>query len=270
MSFLAGGVAFNILLAGVPFLLMLAAGLGYLLGESPDGAAQIVEGVLLRVLPAQAGVSGSMLDPVLADVTRTRAVFGISGAVGFLWFSTRLFGSLRSVITTVFEHGRDRPVLSGIAWDLALSIMTLALICTWIALTSFLAISTGRVGTALIELGVRQDVLGGVEVLLTRALALAVVAALFGMLYRWLPKRKTAWVPTLAGGITAALLFEFARWLFGLIVSNFPPASIYSGTLGALVVVVFWTYYAALVFVLGAEVACAVHEELGTEPAALE
>jgi uncharacterized BrkB/YihY/UPF0761 family membrane protein len=42
---------------------------------------------------------------------------------------------------------------------------------------------------------------------------------------------------------------------------------VYSGTLGALVVVVFWTYYVALVFVLGAEVASAVHEELGTQPA---
>jgi len=32
--FLAGGVAFNILLAGVPFFLLLASGLGYVLGKS--------------------------------------------------------------------------------------------------------------------------------------------------------------------------------------------------------------------------------------------
>ncbi len=267
MSFLAGGVAFNILLAGVPFLLMLAAGLGYLLGESPDGTANIVEGVLLRVLPPQAGVSGTMLDPVIADVTRTRAVFGISGAVGFLWFSTRLFGSLRSVMGTVFAHGRDRPVLRGIVWDLSFSLVTMILLVTWIALTSFLTISSGRIGGALTDLGVREDVLSGVELLLGRLLALFVVATLFASLYRWLPKRKTPWLPTLAGGVTAALLFEFARWLFGVVVATFPPASVYSGTLGALVVVVFWTYYAALVFVLGAEVACAVHEEIGTQPA---
>ncbi len=270
VGFLAGGVAFNILLAGVPFLLMLAAGLGYLLGESPDDATRLLEGVLLRVLPAQAGVSGSMLDPVLQDVERTRAVFGISGAVGFLWFSTRLFGSLRSVITTVFAHGRDRAVLSGMAWDFSLSLVTMAMLVAWIALTSFLTISSGRIGAALIDLGAREDVLSGLELLVGRLAAVAVVAALFGMLYRWLPKRKTPWVPTIAGASAAAVLFELARWLFGLAVSTFPPATIYSGTLGALVVVVFWTYYVALVFVLGAEVACAVHEELGTEPAALE
>lgn len=263
-------MAFNILLAGVPFLLMLAAGLGYLLGESPDGATRIVEGVLLRVLPAQAGVSGTMLDPVLEDVTRTRAVFGISGAAGFLWFSTRLFGSLRSVIGTVFAHGRDRPVLRGIAWDLSLSLMAMVLLVAWIALTSFLTISSGRIGSALIELGVREDVLGGVELMLGRLLAVVVVAALFASLYRWLPKRRTPWIPTLAGGATAALLFELARWLFGLALANFPPASIYSGTIGALVVVVFWTYYAALVFVLGAEVAAATDAELSTAATDLE
>jgi membrane protein len=270
VSFLAGGVAFNLLLAGVPFLLMLAAGLGFVLGQSPEGAAALVEGVLLRVFPAQAGVSGRMLEPVFADVTRTRVVFGISGAVGFLWFSVRLFGSLRAVMATVFAYGRDRSVLPGMAWDLVMSLVSMALLLTWMALTSFLAVSSGRVGLALRDLGVWANVLSGVELMLGRLLALVVVALLFGALYRWLPKRQTPWMPTVAGATAAALFFELARWLFGLVVANFPPASIYSGTIGALVVVVFWTYYVALVFVLGAEVACAVHEELGTEPTTLE
>lgn len=262
VSFLAGGVAFNILLAGVPFVLMLAAGLGYLLGESPDNAAHIVEGVLLRVLPSRSGVSTSMLDPVMADITRTRAVFGISGLVGFLWFATRLFGSLRSVIGTVFAHGRDRPVWRGIAWDFVFSLTTMLLLVVWVALTSFMTLSSGRIGRALIDLGVREDVLGGAELFLGRVLAIAVIAVLFGSLYRWLPKRRTPWIPTVAGGVTASLLFEGARWFFGWMIANFPPASIYSGTIGALVTVVFWTYYAAAVFVLGAEVASAVDAEL--------
>ena len=60
----------------------------------------------------------------------------------------------------------------------------------------------------------------------------------------------------------AALLFDLARWLFAVAVSTFPPASIYSGALGTIIVVVFWAYYAALIFVLGAEVASATQAEL--------
>jgi membrane protein len=262
VGFLAGGVAFNILLAGVPFVLMLAAALGYLLGESPDAATRIAQGVLERVLPADLGVGGAMLDPVLADVQRTRAVFGIGGTILFFWFSARLFGSLRSVMGIVFAHDRDRTVFHGLLWDLSLSGFTVVLMGVWVVLTSFLTIGSGRVGQALIDLGVRQDLLGGAELLLGRLIALAVVALLFGLLYHWLPKRKTPLVPTLAGALTATVLFEVARFVFGKVVSQYPPTSVYSGTLGALIVVVFWTYYAALIFVVGAEVAAATEQQL--------
>ena len=255
-------MAFSVLLAGVPFVLMLSASLGYILGQSPDAATRLVQDVLERVLPVSMGVEGSMLDPVLADVERTRAVFGIGGTIGFLWFSARLFGSLRSVMKTVFSHERDRSVMHGIAWDLTLSVLTVLLMVTWVGLQSFLTISSGRVGLVLTELGARQDILSGIEVLIGRVLAFAVVVAIFDSLYRWLPKNKTPWLPTIAGGATAALLFDVARWVFAVVLSTFPPTSVYSGTLGAIVVVVFWSYYAALIFVLGAQVASATAEEL--------
>lgn len=257
--FLAGGVAFNILLAGVPFILLLSSGLGYLLGTTMDSAATLVQGVLSGLMP-QLAVQGTMLDPVLQDVVRTRAAVGIGGAIGFLYFSARLFAALRSVMSYVFNHGRDRTILRGLLWDVHLTVMTVLLIIAWVVVSAFLTVSSGRIGAALVARGVGVDVLSGVELLIGRLIALAVVVAIFVSLYRWLPKRKTEWRAALGGAVTAGLLFELARWLFGLAVTAFPPASIYTGTLGALVVVVFWTYYAALIFVLGAEVASAIHE----------
>jgi membrane protein len=184
---------------------------------------------------------------------------GIGGAVGFLYFSARLFAALRSVMTTVFNHGRDRTVLRGLLWDVQLTLMTVLLIVAWVVVSAFITVSSGRIGAALVTRGVGVDVLTGVELLIGRVIALGVVVAIFVSLYRWLPKRKTEWRAAIGGAITAGLLFELARWLFGIILTAFPPTTIYSGTLGALVVVVFWTYYAALIFVLGAEVASAIH-----------
>lgn len=257
MTFLAGGVAFNILLAGVPFILLLAGALGFLLGETLDSSTGIVQGFLRAMLP-QTAVEGSMLDPILADVVRTRTAFGIGGGIGFLWFSARLFASLRSVMTTVFAHGRDRTVLGGMLWDLNLTVMTVILLTAWISVSAFLSVTSGTISAALVARGVRVEVMSGVEVLAGRAIVFALVVAIFFALYRWLPKRRTAWIPALAGGVVAALLFELARWLFGAVFAIFPPTTVYTGTLGALVLVVFWTFYAALVFVLGAEVASAV------------
>jgi len=161
------------------------------------------------------------------------------------------------VMKTVFEHGRDRSYLSGKLWDLHLSVTSAVLLTAWIALSTWLAISRGEVGEALTDIGTLENVLSGVEYWFGRLLALAVVVAAFGALYRWLPKKRTPWIPSVAGGVAAGLLFEFARWVFAIVIRTFPPNSLFTGTLSALVVVVFWTYYAALIFVLGAETASA-------------
>lgn len=263
MLFLAGGVAFSILLAGVPFFLLLSAGLGYALGADIEGASSAVQRVLERLLPSQLGSPGeSMLAPVLEDVVRTRAAAGVWGAILFIWFSTRLFAGLRSVMTIVFER-RDRGYIRGKLWDVHLTLTSAALVTFWVALSTWLAISTGEVGRAMAEAGVWDDVMGGLEYFIGRVIAVALVIAIFFSLYRWLPARRTPWRTAAVGAVTAAALFEFARWLFSVIMSAFPPSSIYAGTLGTLIVIVFWTYYAAIIFVLGAEVAHAT--ELHTE-----
>ncbi len=258
MLFLASGVAFNILLAGVPFILLLASGMGFLLGTTMDSATTLVQGVMSGVLPHLV-VKGGMLDPVLQDVVRTRAVAGIGGALGFLYFSARLFGALRSVMSSVFNHGRDRGMIRGMLWDLGLTSMTVLLIIAWVVVSGFITLSNGRIGAALVVRGIDVEIMSGLELVAGRVLALAVVMAIFAGLYRWLPRKKTEWVSALGGAVAAGLLFELARWLFGVFISAFPPTSVYLGTLGALVVIVFWTYYAALIFVLGAEVASAIH-----------
>jgi membrane protein len=49
-------------------------------------------------------------------------------------------------------------------------------------------------------------------------------------------------------------MFEAARWIFSGYVRTFNPGSLYTGTLTAIVVIVVWTYYAAMIFILGGEV----------------
>lgn len=247
-------MAFNILLAGVPFLLMLAAGLGYLLGESPDGAARIVEGVLLRVLPAQAGVSGSMLDPVLEDVARTRAVFGISGAAGFLWFSTRLFGSLRSVLAEVFDIETMRGIIAGKWFDVKMTVYSSILLVAYLGLSAYLALATSRGIDFLVAVGLREDLMGGVEYVIGRAIAFAFIVAIFWALYKYLPHRHIRWQQATVGALSTAILFEVARNAWTALTRSYDPGSVYGGTLYALVSLVFWTYYSALIFILGAEI----------------
>ena len=60
----------------------------------------------------RSAASGSVLDPIMHEVVRTRGTAGVLGAIAFIWFSTRLFGSMRSVLLHVFEV----PQGHGIFW----------------------------------------------------------------------------------------------------------------------------------------------------------
>ena len=260
LFFLAGGVAFSILLAGVPFFLLLGSGLGYVLNQSEDAASQAAASFVQNLFPETWSGDGSLLDPVLSEVVRTRGALGVLGAVAFIWFSTRLFGSMRSVLVHVFEVPRGHGVLFGKLFDIVLTLVTTTLIVAWIALSAYIGLARSSGVQLLSDWGLHAESLMRPLIYVAgRAVAFVLLGALFFALYKVLPNRKVRWQQAAIGGLTSAILFEIARSAFTVVVHQFNPASLYTGTLAAVVVVVFWVYYAALIFVIGGEVS-QVHE----------
>ena len=58
----------------------------------------------------------------------------------------------------------------------------------------------------------------------------------------------------LLAGVFTGLSFEVAKYAFRIIIAGLNPQSIYSSTIAALVIIVVWVYYAALIFLIGGEV----------------
>ncbi len=255
LFFLAGGVAYNILLAGVPFFLLLIAGIGYVLNKPQADSTRDVVEFLGRLLPVGADNGSSYLDPILRDVVRTRGRVGLVSAAAFVWFSTRLFGTLRSVLQRVFSLGQGRGIVVGKLYDVWYTIVSSVLFVAYLALSAYLAIM-GERGTAIMrEMGVDATTMGTLEYALGRVLAFGVVVVIFFSVYKFLPAGHVPWRQAGVASMTTGVLFEIARNLFVMLVKHFNPASLYSGTLAALVIVVFWVYYSALLFVVGGEVA---------------
>jgi membrane protein len=78
---------------------------------------------------------------------------------------------------------------------------------------------------------------------------------MFFALYKFLPNRRIRWRTALLGALSAGLLLELAKAAFAAYIKSFNPGGLYTGTLAVFVIVVFWVYYAACVFILGGEVA---------------
>ncbi|HKW46933.1 MAG TPA: YihY/virulence factor BrkB family protein [Gemmatimonadaceae bacterium] len=255
--FLAGGIAFNILLAAVPFVLLLIAGVTYLLPVLYRGkvdSSQAVAFFIDRLLPAHGESPTSPIHKLITDIIRTRKSFTIYGAIGFIWFSTRLFGSLRTVLADVFDIEHERGIIQGKLFDIQLTIVATLLFVASTALNTYLSIVTRSGVQFLGRLGLQHDVMGGLEYWTGRALAFVFIAWMFFALYKYLPIRRVRWRSAWTAALFTSALFEAARWIFSAYVRTFNPGSLYTGTLTAIVIIVFWTYYAALIFILGGEV----------------
>ncbi len=254
MLFLAGGLAFNVLLALLPFVLLVVAGLSFLLGRETAEAANTVVALVDRLLPSGTPAAGALLRGIVTDVLNTRGTVTLYSAVGFAWFSTRLFGSLRSVLALIFD-GTDRGIMAGKLFDFAATIVATVAVVLYVVLSAYLDLATTRGLALLQEIGVRADAMSGLGYLLGRLLALQVVFVLFYAMYRALPQRRPTRRTAAVAALSASVLFEIARHLFALFVARFDPSSLYTGTIAAVVAVVFWTYYGALLFLIGGEVA---------------
>jgi membrane protein len=257
--FLAGAIAFNILLAAVPFALLLISGLTYLLGLSEDASVAEVVSLVDRFLPLHREEAEAPVHRLIADVVAARGSLGVYGSLIYIWFSTRLFGSLRTVLADIFDIETDRSVLLGKWFDVRITIYSSVLLLGWVGLSLYLAVARSRGLGLLAEAGVEPTVMGQLEYAVGRAIAFAFVVMILFSLYKYLPNRKIRWRQALVGAMTSALLLEIARNLWTAYTRSFDPGSVYSGTLYAVVSVVFWVYYAALIFILGGEVAQA-HE----------
>jgi membrane protein len=76
---------------------------------------------------------------------------------------------------------------------------------------------------------------------------------MFFALYKYLPIRQVRTRTALLAGAFSGVSFELAKYVFRLVIAGLNPQSIYTGTIAALVIIVVWVYYAALIFLVGGE-----------------
>ena len=73
-------------------------------------------------------------------------------------------------------------------------------------------------------------------------------------------EQEVSWQAAGVGALAAAFAFEAAKLLFSLYLAELARPDIYYGFLAGLVAFSFWSYYAATILLLGAELAHAVEE----------
>lgn len=248
--FLASGLTFDALLAAVPLALLILALIGHLLSAGALARQVEVHEYLLRMLPS-AGLQGGGPDPFAPIVTlaegvvKSRETLGLLGLPLFIWFSTRLFGSLRSVLCQVFDTGETRPFLVGKLTDIALVIATGFLFVANTACTEGVALLMRRHGVSFLEYFAAQ------------LIGFGFLVALFAMIFKYAPSHRVRWDTAMIAGLTCSVFVEVAKQALTLYFQRFvrPDRLVSDATLGAIFLFVAWVYYMTVVFLIGGQVA---------------
>ncbi|HSJ64777.1 MAG TPA: YihY/virulence factor BrkB family protein [Gemmatimonadaceae bacterium] len=252
--FLTGGIAFNILLAAVPFMLLLLSGLGYLLDTDAAEASQTVYRFVDNLLPPHDESPGSPIHALLDDLVQARGQVGLIGLLGFIWFSTRLFGSLRTVLAEVFDIEDTRGIVGGKLFDVQITVVSTILFALYSVLNAYIGIATAQSARRLQETGIEADVIGTLTSSVGRTVAFIFLTLMFFALYKYLPSRKIRWQSAALGAVFTGIFFELFKILFTAYLRSFSPGSLYTGTLYTIVIVVLWVYYSSFFFIVGGEV----------------
>ena len=80
---------------------------------------------------------------------------------------------------------------------------------------------------------------------------LLLMAVLFAAIYKLLPAKPLAWPYVIFGAAITAVLFQLGKFLIGLYLGSYGLASSL-GAAGSILALLFWVYYSAQIFLLGA------------------
>jgi len=252
--FMAGAIAFNVLIALVP-LLILGIGLtGFVLSARFGDPTDVVLALVADNLP-QAGEGVALVEAFRAPVSslvERRTGFTVFGALFLVWVSTRLVATLRIALREIFDLGRQRGVLMGKLFDIQVVLIGVSLLTLNLGVTVALE-ATMDYGIGLI--GVDGSTFSIIERLLGHGLALGSIWTLFLIAYRYLPARRIPWRTAWVAATFSALVHEALKWGFSWYVTEIADYGSAFGNLATVAVLFFWIYYGSIVFILGGEVA---------------
>lgn len=252
--FMAGAVAFNVLIALVP-LLILGIGLtGFVLSARFGDPTDAILALVADNLP-QAGEGVALVEAFRAPVSslvERRTGFTVFGALFLVWVSTRLVATLRIALREIFDLGRQRGVLMGKLFDIQAVLIGVSLLTLNLGVTVAFE-ATIDYGIGLI--GVDGSAFSIIERLLGHGLALGSIWTLFLIAYRYLPARRIPWRTAWVAATFSALVHEALKWGFSWYVTEIADYGSAFGNLATVVVLFFWIYYGSIVFILGGEVA---------------
>ncbi len=187
------------------------------------------------------------------------ALASIVSLIILLVSASGVFGELQTSMNEIFDvQPRPNRGIMGTIKDRFFS-MTLVLGVAFLLIVS-LVIST-------ILTGISHRLMPGASFLwqaVTFIVDIAIISALFALIFKYLPDIEIDWKPVWVGAIATAVLFTVGKFLLAWYLGKGSTVSAY-GAMGSLVALLLWVYYSSMIVFFGAELTQAYAKQIGVE-----
>lgn len=245
---MGAAISYYTMFSLAPLLVIVIAIAGALFG------AEAVQGQIAAQLSGLIGAEGALAVQGLIRSASEPSRGLVAGAISIVVLvvgATTVFAELQSALDRIW-HVPERAKPQGVWGILRARVLSFGLILG----LAFLLMVSLVVSAALAALGSwSAALLPGWEALLQGVnilVSLAILTVLFAMIFKFMPSAPIAWRDVWVGAGVTAVLFEIGKVLIGLYLGKSGVNESFAAA-GSLVVLLAWVYYAAQIFLLGAE-----------------
>lgn len=243
-NILAASLAYYTLFSIFPLVLGLVAIAGFLM---PSNGAR---DHFIHAIAAQFPGSSSFIESTLRQIIEGRGTAGIVATLGLIWSASGVFGALTLSLDHIVGAHQARGFIGSTLLALGLVFGVGILFIASLAISTILGIAFATqlpvIGLSLKDIHLLYAVVG-------LALPLFITFMAFCFLYHFVPSIHLPWNNIWPGALLAAVAFEVAKQAFAFYLGTFTNFNAVYGSIGAVIILLTWAYYASIVILVGAE-----------------
>jgi YihY family inner membrane protein len=246
---LSSGIAFNIVLCFIPFVLILFTVVGIYIGypETYKGLSHYLNQVIPLPQDIKANIIGELLDQARV-ISNNTFITGTIGIVGVMWTMSSLFSAMRDALLKIYKIEEGYNFFYGKIRDFILIFVTLALFI----------ISTGVTSAVHVIQKFTLDLFGlGYEFHFARVMISIVIPfftslAMFYILFELVPNSKFPKKSSFFSAVIATIFFEISKFFFNLYIFNLANYSQVYGAYAVIVINLLWVYIISIIYITSA------------------
>ncbi len=241
---LAGSITCFLMMSLAPFFLVLVAIFGYFLGEYPE----FYDFLSMMVADFFPTVTAGVMDELQKIITYRKIDIFTLGI--YAYFSYQLYFSFERAVNIIFESEGKRSLFKSLLLSLLFTFSLIVLLFMFFG-----------VKLSLSFLETQEQIFPGVSfgritsLFMGFILPFILILLITSVVYKIVPQKQTTLRNAFAGGLITAVFLEIGKHIFTyyMIMQASKFGMVY-GSLTAVVIFLLWVFYAACIFLIGAEI----------------